>query len=403
MAVKNMSPTRKSLASQIAAAKKKYDKANRKVTDIQKAIKEQQKIIDKANDYLSKTNGYNTVKAAYNAAKADYKKIKAKYDKAKPKNKSKYKDKVKTAKGKMKSAWKDLKKIKYSTSAQIQFNNLASATKKIEAYKKSLGPAKEARKNAKKKWDALRNKKASKNKAAAKKKQKKNKAAISSKIKKQRKKKLAPQTALYRADLKTSSVCFLGEISPTESNDADGPTNAVDSGDPRTNYSVRTSKTLSGTYYLFATGGKTNNQRWANIDKHFESLQKWQREGLELCIRGFSKWAHVYMTNISKVSENKDQNALQLSITFSYKKGADVVYRKKKTVDNNHGTNTVTSGSDSKNNGNSKKKYHKIIWGDTYWGLARHYHTSVSKLQKLNHNMPLIASSKNDTNWVRIK
>lgn len=377
-------PTGKALEAEIKKAKKRYEAELNAVNKIQTAIKKNQKTIDKANDYLAKTNGYNAAKDTLTAAEkkvtALEKKIAATKDKT---TKKKLTEQLKTAKKTVKTVEADLEKIKKSTTAQKEFSALKKAKAHNTAYAKTLKAAKKKLATRKKQYQGILKVRKQEKAAALKALQKKNQASINAKIKAQTGKMLKPQTAIWRADLKTDSVCFLGEVSPTESNDADGPTNAIDNADPRTNYLRRSSKTLSGTYYLMTTGGTDRLSRWANLDKHFDSLQKWQLWGLELCVRGFSKWKHVYMTNISKVSENKDRTGLQLNITFNYKKTATLVYRKKKSKTNGKGTTTRKSGTSSKSK-TAKTKGHTLKAGDTLWGLAKKYGTTVSALRKAN-------------------
>lgn len=378
-------PSGKKLDSEIKKAQDAYDKANKHLSDINNQINSNQKTIDKANDFLNKTNGYNAAHDAWKSAKKQLADLEAKLSKTKDKAKrTKLEREIKSKKKDVKSAYADLKKIKYSASAQKKFDAMSkaeSSNKKLAKSKKAANNAKTKKKTA---LDKLKKKKASDKNTAKKKAQSKNKTAINNKIKKQENKFLAPQTALFRADLANSDVFFLGEISPTETDDADGPSHPVDGGDPRTNYNVRSGKTLSGTYYIVDNVGKDREARRHNLDKDFASLQKWQRLGYELCIRGFSRWGHVYIQSISKVSENHDQSGLQLNITFTYKMPANLVYRQKKSKSNSKGKTTPKTGNNSKKKGNDKKVYHTIKAGDTYWDLARHYGTTVSKLEKLN-------------------
>jgi len=376
-------PTGKSLTAATSKANNAYKKQTSVVSGIQTKIKANQKIIDKADDFLNKTNGYKAANDAYKSQVSKVSSLETKLSKAKSSSTKKtLKNEIKEAKAKQTSAYKSLTAIKKSSDAKKQFTAKTSATKKNKSYAKTLKAAKAKQKKLKTNLDALKAKQKSEAAAALKKLQAKNQARINAKIKAQAGKLLKPQTAVWRADLKTDTVVFLGEISPTETNDADGPTNAVDSGDPRTNYLIRSGKTLSGTYYLFGTGGTDSDSRWANVDKHYDSLQKWQRWGLEVCIRGFSKWKHGYMTSIGKVSENKDIGAVQLSISFSYKKPANLVYRQKKTKAKSKGKKTTKSG--KKSTSSKTAKSHTIKSGDTYSALAKKYGVSVSSLEKAN-------------------
>lgn len=377
-------PTGTSMTKAVSKAKKNYKAQLDVVGGIQDKIDKNKTIIDKANDFLNKTNGYRSANDAYEAKVKDVKNLEAKTKKTKDKKtKKQLENDLEKAKKDRKSLYNDLTKIKKSKEGEKEFGALDKARTANGKYQTALTAAQKKLKRLKGVRDDYIKGQQREKAAALKKLQDKNQASINAKIKAQSGKFLAPQTALWRADLKTDSVCFLGEVSPTETDDADGPTDAVDHADPRTNYLRRSGKSLSGTYYLYATGGKDMTERWANLDKHFDSLQKWQLWGLELCIRGFSKWKHVYMTSIAKVSENKDKTALQLSITFSYKKQANLVYRKEKSKTNSKGKTTKKSGSATKKNPGRAKSY-TVKSGDTLWAIARKYGTTVSKLEKDN-------------------
>ncbi|EEI19974.1 hypothetical protein HMPREF0497_1228, partial [Lentilactobacillus buchneri ATCC 11577] len=104
----------------------------------------------------------------------------------------------------------------------------------------------------------------------------------------------------------------MGEADPSETNDQDVPTYEVDNADTRTNYSVRNSKQLSGTYYLY---GKSIS----DCDTQYEILQGWARKGVEVVVKGFSKWAHCYLSSVGKTANTAgNKNSLQLSLTFTY-------------------------------------------------------------------------------------
>jgi len=385
-----MPKTDKQLKKAIQKAQKNYNTDVTHDSHIKKEITDQKKIIDTANDYLNKTNGYRAANDAYNQATKNVATLEEKLKKAKKNKKKDIEKSLKSAKKDQKSAFKDMDKIKKSASGQKQFDALAKAEKKLAALRKSKTASKTAKDNAKKKLDKLKKQKAARDKKAKAAKAKKNKASINKKIKDQSKKFLAPQTALYRADYSSSQVFFLGEISPDESDSADTPSYPVDSADPRTNYSRRSSKTLSGTYWLVSEKkAKTANQRWANLDKQFETLQKWQRFGYEVAIRGFSRWKHVYISSIDKVGQNQDLTGMQLSISFTYAMKANVVMRQKKSKTKSKGKAKTASGSTRKSNPKTPK-VHVVKSGDTLWDISRKYKVSLSTLIKNNGGKSLI-------------
>ena len=150
-------------------------------------------------------------------------------------------------------------------------------------------------------------------------------------------------------------------------------TNEVDNSDPRTNYSVRNSKQLSGTYYLF---GKS----FSDCDKQYEILQGWARKGVEVTVRGFSKWNHAYLSSVGKTAYTAgNKNSMQLSITFTYAKKDKIAYAKKKTKKKSKSSTGAKSG--------TKKTTHKTVTvksGMTYWSIAQSHNVSVSSLEKMN-------------------
>lgn len=347
------------------------------IATAKKTIEAQKKIIDNADDFLKKQNGYNTRLAAYKAASDDLSKAQAELAKTKDKSKRKtLESKIKTLTKNKQSVYKDLTKLTSSASYQSELSKRSKANSTISKAKAKVATL-NTRKNKDKKSLAKYKTQTSNN---AKKKNAKlvkaNTKKINAKIAKQKKKPVAPQTAIYRADKKSSKVWFLGEVAPTETNTNDIPTHGVDRSDPRAGKSVRTSKELSGTYYMF---GKS----FAAIDKQYVALQKWQRYDYELVIRGFSKWDHVKISSIGKTVSTAHKNVIELNIQFEYVKPGSVLYKKKKSAKK---SKKNSSGKKDKKTGSSKSKYisYTVKYGDTYYALAQKHGTTVAVLTKLN-------------------
>lgn len=203
--------------------------------------------------------------------------------------------------------------------------------------------------------------------------------SINSQIKKTNKVLGQPKSAIYLADLSSDQVIFFGEFDATETNAAETPSQPVDNSDPRTNYSRRTDKTISCTAYLYAQDNSSPEARQADLEAQFNMFQKWQLWGRELTLRGSSYWKHVYIQSISKSTENKDQNVLKLSLTFSYRKIAKVTYSKKKSK----GKKTAKAGSASKRDPRRNRVHHMKV-GDNIYRVAKKYGVPVSKLYAEN-------------------
>lgn len=369
--------TDKQLSTQLSKSKAKVKNDASKITSTQSTITKQQKVIDSADDYLKKQNGYSTRKAAYDSVTkqiASQEKLLAKAKKAS--TKKSIQAKINSLKKTQKSAYSDLKKVTNSTGYQKQLKKQSSARTKLKSAKTKLTNLKKLKKTDKKAYDEYKKEDAKRKAAAKKKKQKANLSKIQSKIKEHKKQPLVGQTAIYRADLMSSAVYFLGEVQPTETNTNEVTSIGVDNSDPRAGKSTRTGKELSGTYYLF---GKD----YAAVSKQFAAIQKLQRTDTEFVIRGFSNWNHAKISSISKtVSGVPRDNALELSITFTYVKQAKILYAKKKKPKSKK--KGATKGSKKTGNGKSKYRSYTVRSGDTYWDLARKYKTTVATLTKLN-------------------
>ena len=356
---------------------KKVSKDASAISAAKKLITAQKKIVDTADDYLKKQDGYNTRLGAYKAASSDLAEAQSELTKTKDKSKRKsLTAKIKKLAKTKQSAYRDLTRLTTSSTYQSELSKRRKANATMSKAKKKVTVLNKRKAKDKKSLAKYKKQQSAKAKKKNAKLVKSNTKKINSQIAKQKKKVLAPQTAIYRADKKSSKVWFLGEVNPTETNTNDISTHAVDQDNPRAGKSSRTSKELSGTYYMF---GKS----FEAIDKQYDALQKWQRYDYELVVRGFAKWNHVKIASIGKTVSTAHKNALELSIQFSYVKPGAVLYKKKKTAKK---SKKNVSGKKGKKTGSSKSKYriYTVKYGDTYWGLARKYGTTVATLTKLN-------------------
>ncbi|GAX05465.1 hypothetical protein IWT25_00771 [Secundilactobacillus pentosiphilus] len=380
-AVKHFSST--TISSKI----KKWDSAvsasNKQIRTTQSKIDKYQDQLDKANDELGKKNGYNDAKAAYN--EVDKKLAAAKKSLSTAKDKSKIKSlkrEIKTLTGQKKDAYKNL--LKKSSSESKTQKSMTEALNKLEVLKKNLKKEKGS-KTSNASYASLYKKEQEKRKAAAYAAlQKKNAASIMKKIAAQEAKVNAGnagKTSIYLTNKSKSTVFFFGEKEPSETDSNDVDSHAVDNGDPRSRYSRRNSKELTGTYFLF---GKD----FADIDKKFDAFQKWQRYGYEVTVRGFSRWGHAQISQVVKGTVH--QNAVEVSITFNYAKKGEIMFKRKKAKSGSSKSKNNNKGSKTKSTGSSKGK-HKYVTvrssRDTMWAISVAKKVSLRTIEKLNSKL----------------
>lgn len=353
-------------ADQIDNAKSTIDKAKDK--------------LDTYDEYLQKQNGYNSLKDAYNAKQDEIDKQKKLLSKTKKSSKKKsIESTIKDLTKQKKEVYQSITKLTNTAEYQKQLKARTKANHAISVEKKKINDINAKKTKDKKVYQTYHNAYVAKKRVETKKKQTQNRSKINDKIAAAKKKYkihknvyLNGLTTIQRADAMTSRVFILGESDPSETNDQDVPTNEVDNSDPRTNYSVRSSKQLSGTYYLF---GKTSD-----LDTQFEILQGWARKGIEVTVRGFSKWAHAYLSSVGKTANTAgNKNSLALSLTFTYAMKSKIDYAKKKSKKKTKSSSTKKSG--------TKKTTHKtttVKTGMTYWSISQKTGVKVSKLEKLN-------------------
>lgn len=359
---------------------------NSRIATTQSSIDKYQKQLDTANDELGKKNGYNDAKDAYNQVDKELTTAEAKFKKAKTKaDQKKIKADIKALTAKKKTAYNNL--VKLSSSSKSAQTKMTTALRKLASLKKTLTGQKGVKTKYKGYLALYQAEKKKRDEAARKALQKKNSAAISKKISEQRKKVNngnAGQTAIYRADKMKSTVYFFGEKDPSESNNNNVASKAVDNGDPRSRYSRRDTKELSGTYIMF---GKDP----ADLDKKFDAFQKWQRYGYEVCVRGFSKWAHVQMAQVTKGTLH--YNALEVTIQFDYVKQQKIQFKRKKAKSGSSKSKKKTVGAKSTKKGTGKSKTGKLYVTvksskDTMYAVSQTKNVALSTIEKLNAKDP---------------
>lgn len=332
------------------------------------------KKIDKADDYLAKANGYNSQRDAYDSLASRIAKAQEQLKKA-PKSKQKgIKAQIKNLQGQKSAVAKTIKKItsspkysKYWTQRKNAKNTVThlGKTKKAKATKKANDKA------VAKRYNTAYNAAKAKAHAAL---VKKNTSLIGDKIKAAKKATgwhAGYTTAVFRADYKTSRVFLMGEVSPSESIDQNHTTHTVDGKDSRITHGSRSSKQLSATYYLLGDS-------FSKLDQQYRIFEGWQKKNVELIVRGFSKWNHAYISSIGKTMDTPYKNVLALPITFDYEMPAHIKMAKKSKK------KTKAAAKKKKGSSKSSKKYVVVKSGMTYWWIARHYHVSISWLEKNN-------------------
>ena len=171
-----------------------------------------------------------------------------------------------------------------------------------------------------------------------------------------------------------SDVVFFAPVNTeSESNSSNVTSYAVDQGAPRKDYARFSSKTVTIDGLIADTDTGTAHDKWVK-------LRTWHSHHEELTFRGDIYYKHLIISQLDRQFTGY-QNTMQLSITFTFVRAAEITTsnKKKKHAKRSKSSKTVA--------GNRKKKYTAVTIkpGDTLWGLAQRYGTSVSWLQKVNH------------------
>ena len=171
-----------------------------------------------------------------------------------------------------------------------------------------------------------------------------------------------------------SDVVFFAPVNTeSESNSSNVTSYAVDQGAPRRDYARFSSKTVTIDGLIADTDTGTAHDKWVK-------LRTWHSHHEELTFRGDIYYKHLIISQLDRQFTGY-QNTMQVSITFTFVRAAEITTsnKKKKHAKRSKSSKTVA--------GNRKKKYTAVTIkpGDTPWGLAQRYGTSVSWLQKVNH------------------
>lgn len=171
-----------------------------------------------------------------------------------------------------------------------------------------------------------------------------------------------------------SDVVFFAPVNTeSESNSSNVTSYAVDQGAPRKDYARFSSKTVTIDGLIADTDTGTAHDKWVK-------LRTWHSHHEELTFRGDIYYKHLIISQLDRQFTGY-QNTMQVSITFTFVRAAEITTsnKKKKHAKRSKSSKTVA--------GNRKKKYTAVTIkpGDTLWGLAQRYGTSVSWLQKANH------------------
>ena len=171
-----------------------------------------------------------------------------------------------------------------------------------------------------------------------------------------------------------SDVVFFAPVNTeSESNSSNVTSYAVDQGAPRKDYARFSSKTVTIDGLIADTDTGTAHDKWVK-------LRTWHSHHEELTFRGDIYYKHLIISQLNRQFTGY-QNTMQVSITFTFVRAAEITTsnKKKKHAKRSKSSKTVA--------GNRKKKYTAVTIkpGDTLWGLAQRYGTSVSWLQKVNH------------------
>ena len=173
---------------------------------------------------------------------------------------------------------------------------------------------------------------------------------------------------------KKSDIVFFAPVNTeSESNSSSITSYAVDQGAPRKDYARFSSKTVTIDGLIADTDTGSAHDKWVR-------LRTWHSHHEELTFRGDIYYKHLIISQLDRQFTGF-RNTMQVSITFTFVRAAEI------TTSNKSKKHAKRSKSSKTLAGNRSKKYTAITIkkGDTLWGLAKKYHTTVSWLQKVNH------------------
>lgn len=179
--------------------------------------------------------------------------------------------------------------------------------------------------------------------------------------------------AIYPSDGSQNPVF----ISPSDNESEDTTSNvtswAVDDGAPRADYIRVASKTVS-------VGGIIAGRNRTEANEKYAKLDSWHNHHKQLTYRGDINYKHLMINDLQQSFSDLRDN-LKVSISFTF------VYWAKVTTSTGKNSKKKTSKSSKRVAGNRNKKYTAITVkrGQTLWGLAKRYNTTVKWLQTVNH------------------
>lgn len=131
----------------------------------------------------------------------------------------------------------------------------------------------------------------------------------------------------------------------------------------------------------YSLSGKILRKKSKDAEEVRKKLENYMNKGTLVKYVGRISAKNVLITSIQGSYESTVGNGLSFTMDLQQVRVAKTPYVKKKTKKKKSGKKTVSK----KNvNSNTKKKYHVVKKGDTYWGCARKYGTTIATLRKLN-------------------
>jgi LysM repeat protein len=128
----------------------------------------------------------------------------------------------------------------------------------------------------------------------------------------------------------------------------------------------------------FSITGKILGKTSSDAEKIVTALEKKMNAGTIVSYVGRTKAKNVIITDVSGTFDSTVGNGLSVTISLQEIRMATSPFAVKKTK-------KKQSGKKSKSNTKkTSKKYHKVRPGDTYWGCARKYGTTVKALESMN-------------------
>lgn len=128
----------------------------------------------------------------------------------------------------------------------------------------------------------------------------------------------------------------------------------------------------------FSISGKILGKTSSDAEKILTALGKKQDSGTVVTYVGRTNARNVIITNISGTYDSTIGNGLSVTIDLQEVRIATSPFVEKKTKVKQSGKKSIS------NTKKTNKVYHKVKAGDTYWGCARKYGTTVKALESLN-------------------